>query len=398
MPYAAINPLAMPHIVLAGQNQQLPWHHGPHFTSRLAAGYTRVSDFGLMFGRTKSCRLRDGMGSWRSEACRVTQDALCEQMAGERSQMLFLPMGPVEVPEDYSQLLPNSFTSAFPNGSSCASGDSGRTSTQLDQRYEVSLCDLVDGQIDLVYDNAAGRIFWRQDTTGVVIKIFVGLLSVYIVSCVAENIKRIITKQHVGESREQQAALVVTVLFLAYEVLWNDLLTCIVTQAELNLFYLLFAYTALECVLQHDAALEMLLQHDDVRKSTLRSKVSPLTICLLLLLLRVYYTFETPYTLPLTILFGTRNWYKVLCLRDDGARPRSRADFLVLALDLLVYAALLSAGIQQHAASAVDGLCDQVMTLALSTLMGTVLFVYRVIIAPEPSGAIADTPSPNPSC
>jgi len=375
MPYAAIDHSAMPHIVLAGQGQQLPWHHGPHFTSRLAAGYTRVSDFGLLFGRTKSSRLCDGMGPWRSEACRVSQDALCEQMAGDRSQMLFLPMGPVEVPEDYSQLLPNSFTLAFPNGSSCANGYSGRVSTQIDQRYEVSLCDLVDGQLDLVYDNAAGRIFWRQDTTGIATKIFVGVLSVYIVSCVAENIKSIVQRKPVCDSRGQHSALVVSILFVTYEVFFNDMVWCIVTQSELNLFQLLYAYAALECFLQHDA----------VCASTLRSKVSPLTICLLLLLLRVYYTFETPYTLPLTILFGTRNWYKVLSLCVGGARPRLAADFLLLALDLLVYAALLSAGIQQHAASAVGGLCDQVMTLALSTLMGTILFVYSFVAAREES-------------
>jgi len=369
MPYAAIDHGAMPHVVLTEQHEPFPWHHGPHFTSRLAAGYTRVSDFGVLFGRTKSSRLRDGMGSWRSEACRVSRDALCEQMAGARSQMLFLPLGAVEVPEDYSVLLPNSFTSAFPNGSSCAGGFSGRTSTQIDQRYEVSLCDLVDGQLDLVYDNAAGRIFWRQDTTGIATKIFVGLLSMYIVSSVAENIKCVVQKKTVVESRGQHAALVLTVLFLGYEMCWHDLLSCVVTNSELNLLGLLYGYAALECFLQHDA----------VCLSTLRSKVSPLTISLLLLLLRVYYTFETPYTLPLTILFGTRNWYKVLSLCVGATRPRLAANSLLLCLDLLVYAALLSSGIQQHAASAVGGLCDQAMTLALSTLMGTILFAYSMV-------------------
>jgi len=371
MPYAAIDHSAMPHVVLTDQREQLPWHHGPHFTSRLAAGYTRVSDFGLLFGRTQSSRLRDGLGAWRSEACRVSPDALCEQMAGNRSQMLFLPQGAVEVPEDYSLLLPNSLTRAFPNGSSCTHGSSGRASTQVDQRYEVSLCDLVDGQLDLVYDNAAGRIYWRQDTTGAVTKILVGVLSVYIVSCVAENIKNVVQNKPVGASRGPHAALVAAVLFLTYEVLFHELLACIVTHSELNLFALLYAYAALECLLQHDAVCE----------SALRSKVSPLTVCLLLLLLRVYYTFETPYTLPLTILFGTRNWYKVLCLSVDGARARRAADSLLLCLDLLVYAALLSVGIQQHAASAVGGVCDQVMTLALSTLMGTVLFEFSSVAA-----------------
>jgi len=113
--------------------------------------------------------------------------------------------------------------------------------------------------------------------------------------------------------------------------------------------------------------------------SDLRSYISPLTVCLLLLLLRVYYTFDTPYTLPLSVLFGTRNWYKVLCVRVQKQRAPSAADQLLLCLDLFVFAALLSASIQQHAPSAVDGVCDQIVTLTLSTLMGTVLFVYSFV-------------------
>jgi len=95
--------------------------------------------------------------------------------------------------------------------------------------------------------------------------------------------------------------------------------------------------------------------------------------------MRVYYTFDTPYTLPLTIIFGTRNWYKVLCMYLDGGSVRRWVDKLLVCFDLLVYAALLSAGIQQHAASAVQGVCDQIMTLALSTLMGTVLYIYSFV-------------------
>jgi len=165
MPYAAIDHSAMPHIVLTDQRQQLPWHHGSHFTSRLAAGYTRVNNFGLLFGRTRSSRLSADMSNWHSESCQVSTDALCEQMAGNRSQMLFLPRGIVEIPEDFARLIQNSFTMAFPNGSSCEHSNSGRLTTQLDDRYEVSLCNLVDGKLDLVYNNAAGRIYWRQDTT-----------------------------------------------------------------------------------------------------------------------------------------------------------------------------------------------------------------------------------------
>jgi len=195
------------------------------------------------------------------------------------------------------------------------------------------------------------------------------------VSCVAENIKNIINTRSAVPSRNQHAMLLCTVLFISYELWQHDLASCIVTQSELNLFYVLYVYAAVECVLQLDV----------VCKSALRSFISPLTACLFLLLLCVYYTFDTPYMLPLTILFGTRNWYKVLCVRIDGTLAQGWTDKMLLLLDLAVYATLLTAGIQQHAPSTVDGQCDKIMTLALSTLMGTVLFVYSFVIAKEQS-------------
>jgi len=70
---------------------------------------------------------------------------------------------------------------------------------------------------------------------------------------------------------------------------------------------------------------------------------------------------------------------------EAGTLVQGWTDKMLLCLDLEVYATLLTAGIQQHAPSAVDGQCDQIMTLALSTLMGTVLFVYSYIIAKEGS-------------
>ena len=319
------------------------------------------------------------MRVWHFEDCGVWAEALCEQRAGNRSQMLFLPQGAVEIPEDFARLMPNSFSRAFPNESSCMNGHSGRVATQHDERYEVSLCDLVDGRLDLVYDNAAGRMYWRQDQTGLATKIFMSVLSVYIVSCVAENIKNIVSNKPGGRARNQHAVLVCTVLFVAFELWQHHLAACIVTQSELNLFYVLYAYVALECLLQVDC----------VCASDLRSYISPLTVCLLLLLLRVYYTFDTPYTLPLSVLFGTRNWYKVLCVRVHKQRAPSAADQLLLCLDLFVYAALLSAGIQQHAPSAVDGVCDQIVTLTLSTLMGTVLFVYSFVFESVAESAVS---------
>ena len=371
MPYAALDPAGMPFVVLADQRRALPWHHGPHFSRRMAAGFTRLNAFGLLHGRSQSSRLQEGVGSWRSEACRVSHEALCEQRQGNVSAMLFFPVGAVEIPEDFSGIPRNSFTDTFPNGSSCTHARSGRSVNQQDQRYEVSLCDLLDARLDVVFDHPSGRVFWRQDSTGLATQLFVCVLAVYIVSCVAENIKNIISNRDMGVLWPQHAALVVTVVFTGVELWRHELLAYIVSSADLRLFYVLYGY----------AVLEALLQFDVVCVSTMRSFISPLTTCLFLLMMRIYYTFDTAYTLPLTMLFGTRNWFKFLCVHSSGAAgtPASLGDRALLLLDLLVFATLLTDGMLQHASSSVDAVCDQILVLTVSTLMGTVLFIYSFV-------------------
>lgn len=367
MPYAAIDHSAMPFIVLEDQRRALPWHHGPHFTSRMASGFTRLNGFGLLHGRGQASRLKEGEGPWRSESCSPSHEALCEQKHGNVSRMLFFPTGNVEIPEDFSRIEQNSFTRAFPNGSSCTHAHSGRSVHQQDQRYEVSLCDLVDARLDVVFDHAAGRVFWRQDSTGLATQLFVCVLAVYIVTCVADNIKSIVANSEMGALWHQHAVLVATVLFIGAELWLHGLRAHIVSLADLRLFYVLFVYAVLESVLQTHL----------MCASRLRSLISPLTTCLLLLMLRTYYTFDTAYTLPLTILFGTRNWFKFMCVFASDAV--SVGDRVLLLMDLFVFTTLLTDGIQQHAASSVAVVCDQILILCVSTLTGTVLFVYSFV-------------------
>jgi len=218
MPYAAVDHSAMPFIVLEDHQRPLPWHHGLHFTSRLAAGFTRLNGFGLQHGRAEASRLAEGSGSWRSEPCLTSHEALCEQKHGSVSTMLFFPTGAVAIPEDFSRIERNSFTRTFPNGSSCTHRNSGRSVDQHDLRYEVSLCNLVDARLDVVFDHSAGRVFWREDSTGLATQVFVCALAVYIVTCVANNIKNIVANSEMGALWHQHAVLVATVLFIGAEL------------------------------------------------------------------------------------------------------------------------------------------------------------------------------------
>ena len=110
-----------------------------------------------------------------------------------------------------------------------------------------------------------------------------------------------------------------------------------------------------------------------------RSFVSPLTACLLLLAARIHYSFDTPYTVMLVVVFGVRNWYKFLATQ---CKPTTRRESVLFGLDLVVYVAMLTLGVRHNAATELESAADEVVIFALSTLLGTLLYIYSFIFEP----------------
>lgn len=371
MPFTSIQDKRMPHIVLEDQQQALAWHYGPHFSSRLATGYTRLTKLGLLFGNMDATtRLSQRLHAWPSEACVPCREALCEQFDDHGvSNMLFFPQGVVDLPQSFERVHRNSFTDRFPDGSSCTSARSGRVFQTDDTRYEVSLCDLIDAGVDFVYDHKGQRMYWREDTTSLSTLVFVCVLGIYIVSCIAQNIKHVLSNSAIEGMWTQHVLLVLTVAFVSVEVLFNDLDSRILTDSDVRLFFVLYVYCVAEAVLQKYIAFEA--RH--------RSFVSPLTACLLLLAARIHYSFDTPYTVMLVVVFGVRNWYKFLATQCE---PTSRRESVLFCLDLGVYVSMLTLGVRHNAASQIEGAANEVVIFSLSTLLGTLLYIYSFIFEP----------------
>ena len=113
MQFTLIQDQLMPHIVLEDDAEALAWHYGPHFTSRLATGYTRLTKLGLLFGNMDAnTRLSQRLHTWPSEACVASRKALCEQFDDSGvSRMLFFPQsGKVDLPQSFENVHQNSFT------------------------------------------------------------------------------------------------------------------------------------------------------------------------------------------------------------------------------------------------------------------------------------------------
>ena len=157
------------------------------FALRLSSRFVRVSSRGIQFSTMAALRNVSRLASTvKNVLCLPTPDALCS----EGDSLVYFPDADVDIPYDFSQIRRSSLTRHFPNGT-CTRPNSNRVIDVADRRYEVSLCDLIDGNLDIVLDTVHDTIFWRRDTTSTVEFVFVSGMSVYIMSCVSANVVNI---------------------------------------------------------------------------------------------------------------------------------------------------------------------------------------------------------------
>jgi hypothetical protein len=180
MPFHEILPESYPNVILADEQKPLAWNYGRQFNLMIASRFVRISARGMQFSKSIP-RIAHG-GHWNTLSCKPRADALCEH----DSSIMFFPNGDVDIPPD-TQFIDNSYTRKFPRGA-CTNPYSMRLLKLNDVRYEVSLCDLVDANLDVVYDVVKETLYWRQDSTTTSEYIIIGLVSIYFMSCISGNV------------------------------------------------------------------------------------------------------------------------------------------------------------------------------------------------------------------
>jgi hypothetical protein len=93
----------------------------------------------------------------------------------------------------------HAFLEHFNNSSPCTYAASNREIATSDTRYEVSLCDLLNANLDFVLTK--DRVFWRQDSTTADEYVLFSLLGIILVSQLASNIMHIINR---GSRKKQE--------------------------------------------------------------------------------------------------------------------------------------------------------------------------------------------------
>ena len=302
MPFMSIKTDSYPFLLFGESKTVMPWSHGTIFSLRLQSTYMRITRRGLQYSTSGLIPTMSG-ALWKSAPCAPSLDGLCSLPAAAGS-MLWFPSTQVDIPDDFKLIPRNEYLDRFANGSACTSSSTQRSLLMRDTRYEVSLCYLLDSNLDIVYMRET--IYWREDTTSFAVYVLVSCLSVYLVSCMSENIVHSMQGEKASVFAEQKLTVYGSLLIVAYLLFAGDCASLLLTAEDRDLMWHLVFYACVQAGAQH------LYDPRVVRGSC----ISLLTACVALVTLRLHYSFDNPYTLVLTLLFGTRSMFKFLSAVD----------------------------------------------------------------------------------
>ena len=379
-----------PYLVFDSDSGPLEWSHGTLLALRLGARFLRITPRGMHNSRHMA--LDGNTAVFHSTDCTPSRTALCEEAA---SRMLFFSTGAVELPDDWETLYPNEFVRTFPNGSSCSCDYTGRTIRTTDTQYEVSLCDLLDSNLDIVLDVRAAKIYWRVDSTWTLDYVLVAVLAVYLISVISHNMATAMTHEVVTEQfwllPRRHVENLVVLLVLVYTFVSVQLTHCVLlTAADTALLWHLVILSSVYLAVNVQAAgwpwgrawLPCMYSVQipaapaaPAAPPDNRHNVSMFTMCLLLLLLRVYQTMDMPYLVALVFLFGSRFVYKLTSLLMCW----NRADYVLLIGDAFVFASLLGNAVWVSQGYEVQAAALQTILLLSSWLTGIFMHLYGAV-------------------
>ena len=342
MPFISINDNSHPHLVFDGNENVVPWNSGELQEIGLCSQFMRITARGLHYPSYSSNHRwlwegADTVGSdWTVTTCTPFPGALCEEKAGNGNSMLFFPSGVVDLPDDLG-IWKNAITDQpkyvqelLNNNATCTHSTSGREINSVDTRYELSLCDLLDNNLDIVFDARNERIMYRFDTTSTAEYIFISILGIYLVSCIAENIRTVMSSEERIQTWQQQIVYCIMILttfcYVAYDFFAKNTYNFLLFEYERQLYYLLFAFVVFEFVVFAYGQLggislsELMgykqLQDEETPQHKPRGNaircISLLTAFLILLTARIHYSFDNPYIWLLSTIFGVRSFHKFI--------------------------------------------------------------------------------------
>lgn len=138
---------AFPYLQNALTNKRISWQDGYSLELLTTCRFVRITRRGIRCIPPSMDPIDGWENGWLSLHCQPDADSLCRSTRDGGKQRIFPSDGTVYVSEPFVDV--------------CSNGQ-GRVVTNKDGRNDTSLCDLVDGNRDIVFDPITNRLYWRD--------------------------------------------------------------------------------------------------------------------------------------------------------------------------------------------------------------------------------------------
>jgi len=328
--FVSISDKSYPFINEVSSGLTLAWSYGNYAQLTRSSVALRVNERGVNFIHVGN--IRDVMGSkhWDVHDCYDSTTSLCALKDGSR----VFPFDRVNIAANRLLVSPEMSDIAL-EGCQHTRSSKRRISDQI-YTYDISLCDVVDSRLDVLYLNMDNKVLFRRNTTSIWIYVLVSIVSVYLVSHIAQNVSTLLNHDsevqtairpgwvfwvEAGAILAALIAILIPCLFEMVLVTDQEFFYCIFTISYVFLHSLYYAYKVFFM---------------DDRSAMLTFNL--ITGTLLLLTQGVYHTIANPYSGILLLMLSLRCFYKLL-ETSEGKGTTFRAlhtFFLLLDATLLI--------------------------------------------------------------
>lgn len=406
------------------------WNSG--FMARLLASgnLLRISERGLYYIEQQAVRnLRAAVlqRSWSSQACLPSFDALCEEQ--NNAKMQYFNQRKISVPENWPQTVAlaaqskNEYLLLFNDSCPCSRSGFDRFVSIGDTQYELSVCDLLDSKLDVIYDAAHMHVFWRRDQTEYLQYLLLGFVAIYLTSCIANNIVYVLQIDNIGEriakkiaeqkkllSRQEcleflkanfegkdadvmlhlnfdnnGAPSFVKLKLLRQNMILLPILLYLTWELSSNVDFLVLENDVTACVL---LLVFMWVEYFAVNlKADVYMSYNVSLICSMLFLIsmRIHYTLDNPYLVVLCVIFGIRSCFKFFayCCYEHSRMRNAGFRILLIGLvlrvyDFYVFHFIVDFGITLSEPNLVAAELRKSIVYFVSFVLGAVLFLFHI--------------------
>lgn len=366
------------------------WNSGLMYAVHLTASFIRVDSDNIQwhfYGTFHASSL------WTPLTCAPTRDAFCE-LTQDNASVLVFPSETVDMPVDVRHLvLPPDFKRFWESsgGLLCNSKTSRRQLSYTDNRYEISMCDLVDGDLEVVLVPLSNVLYVRKHRQDILVLVALSAVSLYLFVKTCEHFIAIAQGRRLGFRHSHVTVPFAIALVVAFKLVFTE--SVLVIAEETTIQAMLCVYTLLYagvCLWQHwsgaadteggeqDASTERgekhASAHSDFFSAAGGTAIGLLIAAQVLLSIEMNETIDSPFLSIYIVLFGLRNFLKFLNLvrlhydmHHGIVRYKKMAEAVV---DIFVFAALVEIGVNISAESTEDYVLSVVSLLLTSVFCG----------------------------